>query len=64
GGGAGGPGSRAPLGPLDAALPRFGTGSTGETIAIAAVGAGLLGLIAFEWRRARTRLRGLERLSG
>ena len=54
--GAGGPGSRAPLGPLDGALPLFGTESAGATIALATAGAGLLGLVALEWRRARTRL--------
>ena len=51
--GAGGPGSRAPLGPLDAALPLFGTDSAGEAIAIAAVGTALLALVGNEWRRAR-----------
>lgn len=60
--GAGAPGSRAPLGPLDAALPAFGTGSAGEAVAIAAVVVALLGLAAFEWRRARSRLGGLETL--
>jgi hypothetical protein len=52
---AGGPGSRVPLGPLADALPRFGTGSAGETIALAAVGAGLVALAALEWRARRTR---------
>jgi hypothetical protein len=50
-----GPSSRAPLGPLDAALPLFGTGSLGATAAFAAVGAALLALLVFEWRSWRAR---------
>jgi len=57
--GSGGPGSRAPLGPLDSALPRFGTDSAGELAALAAAAVGLLALAAYEGR-ARTRLRALE----
>lgn len=53
-----GPSSRAPLGPLDGALPLFGAGSTGATIALAGVGAALALLLAHEWRdyRGSTRL--------
>jgi hypothetical protein len=51
--GTGGPGSRVPLGPLEAALPRFGTGSAGEAIALAAAGAALVALLAVAARRAR-----------
>ncbi len=54
--GAAGPGSRAPLGPLDAALPRFGTDSAGATVALAAVSAAVVALLAYEGRAARTRL--------
>ena len=64
GGPAGGVASRAPLGPLDAALPLFGTDSAGEMIAIAAVGGGILVLAGYEWWRARARLGGLEGLRG
>lgn len=53
--GAGGSSSRAPLGPLDAALPLFGTDSAGEAIAIAAVGVALLALLVNEWRTYRAR---------
>jgi hypothetical protein len=48
-----GPSSRAPLGPLDGALPLFGTGSAGEAIAIAVVAAALVALVAREWLAAR-----------
>ena len=48
--------ARAPLWPLDAALPLFGTESAGEVIAMAATAVGLTALVAYEWRRARTRL--------
>jgi len=48
-----GPSSRAPLGPLDGALPLFGTGSAGAVVALALVGAGLIALVAFEWRSWR-----------
>ena len=50
-----GPGSRAPLGPLDGALPLFGTGSAGETISLAVVGGGIVALAAREWRARRAR---------
>ncbi|HWI08761.1 MAG TPA: hypothetical protein VNT54_14755, partial [Solirubrobacteraceae bacterium] len=53
-----GPTSRAPLGPLDEALPLFGTGSAGVTIALAAAGVGLVALLAFEWRTRRARIVG------
>ena len=53
-----GPTSSAPLGPLDASLPLFGTGSAGATVAFAAVGAALLGLLVFEWRSWRARSAG------
>jgi len=56
-----GPSSRAPLGPLDGALPLFGAGSAGAAIAIAVVVAGLVALIVYEWRewRAQSALTGL-----
>lgn len=44
-----GPSSRAPLGPLDGALPLFGTRSAGEVMATALVAAGLAALVAREW---------------
>jgi hypothetical protein len=59
GGGTAGPSSRAPLGPLDAALPLFGTDSAGATVALVAAGAALLALAAWELRRLRGRLAGL-----
>ncbi|MEY2513901.1 MAG: hypothetical protein QOJ89_1259 [bacterium] len=49
-----GPSSRAPLGPLDEALPLFGTGSVGATVAIGLAVAALVALAAFEWRAWRT----------
>jgi hypothetical protein len=52
-----GPSSRAPLGPLDVALPLFEPGSAGAAVALAAVAAGLVALVVVE-RRAR----GSERL--
>ena len=51
-----GPSSRAPLGPLDAALPLFGTGSAGVTVALVATGAALAALALWEWRSRRARL--------
>jgi len=57
-----GSGSRAPLGPLDAALPLFGTDSAGQAIAIAMLGTALVALVAHEWRRARARPEALARL--
>ncbi|MDX6680088.1 MAG: hypothetical protein QOG94_127 [Solirubrobacteraceae bacterium] len=48
-----GPSSRAPLGPLDEALPLFGTGGAGATIALALAGGALAGLVAFEWHAWR-----------
>jgi hypothetical protein len=51
-----GPSSRAPLGPLDVALPLFGTSSPGTTAALVAVPAGLLALVAWEWHGRRRRL--------
>ncbi len=45
-----GPSSRAPLGPLDVALPLFEPGSTGGAVALALAAAALFGLLAFEWR--------------
>lgn len=56
GGGTVGPTSRAPLGPLDDALPLFGTGSPGVTAALVAVAAALLALAAWEWRVRRARI--------
>jgi hypothetical protein len=51
-----GPTSRAPLGPLDGALPLFGTGSPAVVVALAVAGAALVALVAFEWRSWRRRL--------
>ncbi len=48
--GAGGPGSSAPLGPLDVALPLFGTDSRGAAIAIGAVAVAAIALLVKEWR--------------
>jgi hypothetical protein len=48
-----GPSSRAPLGPLDDALPLFGSGSAGATVAMALAAAALLALAASEWRARR-----------
>jgi len=48
-----GPSSRAPLGPLDGALPLFEAGSPGAAIAIAIVAAGAVTLVALEWRSWR-----------
>jgi hypothetical protein len=56
GGGIIGPTSRAPLGPLDGALPLFGTGSAGATVALAGSGAAVVLLLALEWRSWRRRL--------
>ncbi len=58
GGGIVGPSSRAPLGPLDRALPLFDSGSPGATVALAAAGAALLALVAWEWRSRRRRIMG------
>ena len=51
-----GPTTRAPLGPLDGALPLFGTGSPGAAVALAVCAAALAGLVAFEWRSWHRRL--------
>jgi hypothetical protein len=51
-----GPTSRAPLGPLDGALPLFGTDSAGVVVALAVCGAAVAGLVAYEWRSWRRRL--------
>jgi hypothetical protein len=48
-----GPSSRAPLGPLDGALPVFEPGSVGAAIALALCAAGVVALVGFEWRAAR-----------
>jgi hypothetical protein len=56
GGGIVGPTSSAPFGPLDDALPLFGTGSVGATVAIAVVATALLALLEFELRSWRRRL--------
>ena len=53
-----GPSSRAPLGPLDAALPLFGPGSAGAAIALALAAAGLAALVVHEWRGWRSEARG------
>ncbi len=54
-----GPSSRAPLGPLDGALPLFGAGSAGAVVTLALAGAALACLLAFEWRAWRARLPGV-----
>jgi hypothetical protein len=59
GGGTAGPSSRAPLGPLDAALPLFGTDSAGAAVALGAAVVALLALVAWERRAWRGRLAGL-----
>jgi hypothetical protein len=51
-----GPTSRAPLGPLDGALPLFGSDSPGVVVALVLVGAALVALLVFEWRSWRRRL--------
>ena len=56
GGGIVGPSSRAPLGPLDDALPLFGTSSAGVTAALIAVAAALVALLGWEWHGRRSRL--------
>ncbi len=48
-----GPTSRAPLGPLDGALPLFGTASPGATIAVVLVAVALAAVVAWEWRAWR-----------
>lgn len=53
-----GPTSRAPLGPLDAALPLFGTDGAGATVALAAAAAALAALGAWEWHSRRARILG------
>lgn len=53
-----GPDARNPLGPLDRALPLFGTDSPGGSVALVAVAAGLAALVAWEWRSRRERLAG------
>jgi ABC-type xylose transport system permease subunit len=60
GGGTAGPTSSAPLGPLDDALPLFGTESVGVTVALVVVAAALVALVAWEWRRRRQRLAGFS----
>ena len=59
GGGTAGPSSSAPLGPLDGALPLFGTASAGVTAALIAAASALVALVAYEWRRGRARIAGL-----
>ncbi len=51
-----GPQSRAPLGPLDGALPVFGDGSGQAAVALAVAGVALAALLVFEWRSWRRRL--------
>ncbi len=51
-----GPDARSPLGPLDRALPLFGSGSVGASVALAAVAVGLLALVVVQWRSRRGRL--------
>ncbi|MBA3327178.1 MAG: hypothetical protein H0T43_02605, partial [Solirubrobacterales bacterium] len=53
GGGLIGPSSRAPLGPLDEALPLFATGSAWANAVIAGVLAGVVVLAVSEWRHRR-----------
>jgi len=59
GGGTVGPSSRAPLGPLDDALPLFGTASAGATVALLAAAAAVIALVAYEWHRGRARIAGV-----
>jgi len=57
-----GPSSRAPLGPLDVALPLFEPGSVGAAVALALAAGAVLALLVFEWRARRAEneaLRGL-----
>jgi hypothetical protein len=48
-----GPSSRAPLGPLDAVLPRFGTDAAGTVAALVLAGAAVAAFVAWELRAAR-----------
>lgn len=48
-----GPSSRAPLGPLDGALPLFGNDSPGAITALVAAGVALAALLVREWRAWR-----------
>ncbi len=59
GGGTVGPSSSAPLGPLDAALPLFGSGGAGATVALVAAAVASIALVAYEWHRGRARIAGL-----
>ena len=43
---------------LLAALPLFGSGSAGVTVTLALAGAGLVALVASEWRSRRRRIAG------
>ncbi len=52
-----GPTSRAPLGPLDGALPLFGAPGAGVSAAVALLGVLLAALVVVEWRSWRRRLR-------
>lgn len=49
-----GPTSAAPLGPLDAGLPLFATGSAGAHVAAGTLAAALALVVAREWRATRT----------
>jgi hypothetical protein len=49
-----GPASDAPLGPLTALLPDFGTATTGAIVAWVLAGVAAAGLLGHEWWRART----------
>lgn len=55
-----GPSSRAPLGPLDAVLPLFGTDSAGASVALVGAGAALVLLVAHEWRQREASVRPRE----
>jgi hypothetical protein len=51
-----GPATRAPLGPLDGALPLFGSDSPAIAVALGLAGVALAALLVFEWRSWRRRL--------
>ena len=56
-----GPSSRAPLGPLDAALPAFGPGSAGAAVAMVLVAVGGAALVLWERRAWRAQARAPRR---
>ncbi|HEX3318370.1 MAG TPA: hypothetical protein VHR88_10140 [Solirubrobacteraceae bacterium] len=54
------PASRAPWGPLEIVFPRYGAGSVYATVVSVLVAAGLVALVANEWRQHRA-LQGMAR---